>query len=216
MCCIVRYHRSYCCWMLIVCQKRQRDRLTNPNCFRTDEACLCSHQGFSVATFQCAVGVCNSGDISNLGSVLGLMCASREFLPVVQQPFFLIVLIPVEPTTTKSSSSTSGTSTATTLGSSSSSGDSSSSTSQTTTTSGTTQTSSSAAAKTTTTSATGLPSHIQSSSTIVSGSTTVVVVQTLPLPDPTETSGGSHLDFKLVVLATIVANFLVALSPFVV
>ena len=215
MCCIVRYHRSYCCWMLIVCQKRQRDRLTNPNCFRTDEACLCSHQGFSVATFQCAVGVCNSGDISNLGSVLGLMCASREFLPVVQQPFFLIVLIPVEPTT-KSSSSTSGTSTATTLGSSSSSGDSSSSTSQTTTTSGTTQTSSSAAAKTTTTSATGLPSHIQSSSTIVSGSTTVVVVQTLPLPDPTETSGGSRLDFKLVVLATIVSIFLVALSPFVV
>jgi len=215
MCCIVRYHRSYCCWMLIVCQKRQRDRLTNPNCFRTDEACLCSHQGFSVATFQCAVGVCNSGDISNLGSVLGLMCASREFLPVVQQPFFLIVLIPVEPTT-KSSSSTSGTSTATTLGSSSSSGDSSSSTSQTTTTSGTTQTSSSAAGKTTTTGATGLPSHIQSSSTIVSGSTTVVVVQTLPLPDPTETSGGSCLEFKLVVLATIVGNFLVALSPFIV
>jgi len=170
---------------------------TAAGCSLTDEACLCSHQGFSVATFQCAVGVCNSGDISNLGSVLGLMCASQ-------------------PTTTKSSSSMSGTSTATTLGSSSSSGDSSSSTSQTTTTSGTTQTSSSAAAKTTTTSATGLPSHIQSSSTIVSGSTTVVVVQTLPLPDPTETSGGSRLDFKLVVLATIVSIFLVALSPFVV
>ena len=44
----------------------------------------------------------------------------------------------------------------------------------------------------------------------------MVVVQTLPLPDPTETSGGSRLEFKLVVLATIVGNFLVALSPFIV
>lgn len=137
-------------------------------CSLTDQTCLCTHPNFAQATFQCSNAICTLADRAAVGQVLGSLCPSQPA------------------PTTSSSSASSSTATAS----------SASSTSTSSTASSASQTSQSAATTSQTTTATkssttALSTPLGTSSTQLtpSGSTTVVVVQTIDVPQPTETSG---------------------------
>jgi len=146
---------------------------TAAGCNLTDTSCLCSHPAFSSATAQCADSSCGIEDLSAVSGILGQLCASQ--------------------TPSSSLSPTSSGSDSTSSATSRTSSNTATTTSSSPTTQASTPSSVSVSVQTTTVAGAATPAGvatgvIPANGLMTSGSSTLVVVQTVVLPQTSSPS----------------------------